>query len=92
MHEPGSISSLNPVGARSVTTPPAEVDALRSLNAEYVRQHPEEVARFLDGRSPHETTTLLLHAPQRFAPLMRCRATASPFSSAAKTSAANLAT
>ena len=63
MHEPGSISSLSPVGARSVTTPPAEVDALRSLNAEYVRQHPEEVARFLDGRSPHETTTLLLHAP-----------------------------
>lgn len=38
----------------------SELEARRALNAEYVRHHPEEVARFLDSRSPDETA-LLVH-------------------------------
>jgi len=40
-----------------------ELAALRALNGQYVSEHPDEVARFLDGRSPAETAALLLHAP-----------------------------
>ena len=39
-----------------------ELAALRALNGQYVSEHPDEVARFLDGRSPGETAALLRHA------------------------------
>jgi len=42
---------------------PTELDAHRALNDEYVRQHPEEVARFLDGQSAGQTVSLVAHAP-----------------------------
>jgi magnesium transporter len=38
---------------------PDELDAARALNAEYLKQHPDEVARFLDGRGPAETAALI---------------------------------
>jgi magnesium transporter len=38
----------------------SELEARRALNAEYVRHHPEEVARFLDSREPSDTA-LLVH-------------------------------
>jgi magnesium transporter len=38
----------------------SELDARRALNAEYLNHHPEEVARFLDTRSPEETA-LIVH-------------------------------
>ena len=50
-------SSLTPTAAG-----PTELQALRALNSEYIREHPEEVARFLDLRSPQETAALLVHA------------------------------
>jgi magnesium transporter len=37
-----------------------ELEARRALNAEYLRHHPEEVARFLDDRVPRETA-LIVH-------------------------------
>ena len=39
---------------------PTELEARRALNAEYLRHHPEEVARFLDERMPKETA-LIVH-------------------------------
>lgn len=38
----------------------SELEARRALNAEYLRHHPEEVARFLDERIPRETA-LIVH-------------------------------
>jgi len=39
---------------------PDELDAARALNNEYLRQHPEEVAHFLDGRGAVETAVLVV--------------------------------
>ena len=39
---------------------PTELEARRALNAEYLRHHPDEVARFLDERMPSETA-LIVH-------------------------------
>ena len=39
---------------------PSEQEARRALNTEYLRLHPEEVARFLDERMPSETA-LIVH-------------------------------
>src|SRR5438034_1035480 len=39
---------------------PSELEARRALNTEYLRHHPEEVARFLDERMPSETA-LIVH-------------------------------
>jgi magnesium transporter len=39
---------------------PTELEARRALNAEYLRHHPDEVARFLDERMPRETA-LIVH-------------------------------
>jgi magnesium transporter len=39
---------------------PTELEARRALNAEYLRHHPDEVARFLDERVPGETA-LIVH-------------------------------
>lgn len=36
-----------------------ELDASRALNAEYLRLHPDEVARFLETRQPQENAVLL---------------------------------
>ena len=38
-------------------------ETLRALNAEFLREHPDEVARFLDGRSAEETANLLENVP-----------------------------
>jgi magnesium transporter len=40
-----------------------DMEALHALNAEFLRHHPDEVARFLDNRSPNEAATLLEGAP-----------------------------
>ncbi len=42
------------------TPAPTELEARRALNAEYLRHHPDEVARFLDERMPRETA-LIVH-------------------------------
>ena len=39
-----------------------ELDASRALNAEYLRSHPDEVARFLETRDAQETSVLLAGA------------------------------
>jgi magnesium transporter len=48
--------------AQSLADAPAvsDLEARRALNAEYLRHHPEEVARFLDERMPGETA-LIVH-------------------------------
>jgi magnesium transporter len=38
---------------------PDELDAARALNNEYLKQHPDEVAHYLDGRGAAETAALL---------------------------------
>ena len=39
-----------------------ELDSARALNNEYLKQHPDEVAHFLDGRSSAETGLLIATA------------------------------
>ena len=39
---------------------PDELDAARALSNEYLKQHPDEVAHFLDGRGAAETAALLI--------------------------------
>jgi len=39
------------------------LETLRALNGEYLRHHPEEVAAFLNERSPEDTALLLARAP-----------------------------
>jgi magnesium transporter len=57
-------STLRVVPGLAAAMPgPAELDALRALNGEYIRQHPEEVAQFLDGRLPAETASFLAQVP-----------------------------
>ena len=41
---------------------PDELDAARALNNEFLKQHPDEVARFLDGRGAAETAALIATA------------------------------
>src|SRR5438093_927841 len=41
---------------------PSELEARRALNTEYLRHHPEEVARFLDERMPSETALIVRDA------------------------------
>jgi magnesium transporter len=51
-----------PLEAAAVTEAPtpSELEARRALNTEYLRLHPDEVARFLDERMPGETA-LIVH-------------------------------
>jgi magnesium transporter len=52
-----------PLGAAVPAPEPAamgDAEARRALNAEYLRHHPDEVARFLDERSPGEAA-LIVH-------------------------------
>jgi len=46
------------IGAAGIA--PDQLDAARALNNEYLKQHPDEVARFLDGRGAPETAALLI--------------------------------
>ncbi len=51
--------------ANTIPTTPAGPDELhvaRALNNEYLKQHPDEVARYLDTRSPAETAALIAGA------------------------------
>jgi magnesium transporter len=50
----GEANALSATG-----TVPDELGAARALNNEYLRQHPDEVSRFLDDRGPAETAALL---------------------------------
>jgi magnesium transporter len=43
----------------ATATAPDELGAARALNNEYLKRHPEEVARFLDGRSAAETVSFI---------------------------------
>jgi len=43
----------------AATAGPDELGAARALNNEYLKRHPEEVARFLDGRSAVETVSFI---------------------------------
>ena len=48
--------------ANAIASPPAAPDELhvaRALNNEYLKQHPDEVARYLDTRAPAETAALI---------------------------------
>jgi len=44
-----------------------EKDAARALANEYLKRHPDEVARFLDGRSAGDTSSLIAIAPPQIA-------------------------
>jgi magnesium transporter len=52
-----SLEAPPPVAEAATAT---ELEARRALNSEYLRHHPEEVARFLDERMPRETA-LIVH-------------------------------
>lgn len=56
------MSEYGEASIAAASAAPDELDAARALNAEYLRQHPEEVARFLDDRGPGETAALLATA------------------------------
>ena len=49
--------------AKVLTLADLELETLRALNTEYLRHHPEEVAAFLNERSPEDTALLLARAP-----------------------------
>ena len=55
--------TIQRVAAKVLTLADLELDTLRALNAEYLRHHPEEVAAFLNERSPEDTALLLARAP-----------------------------
>jgi magnesium transporter len=55
--------AIQRVAPSVVTLADLELETLRALNVEYVRHHPEEVAAFLDERSPDDTALLLARAP-----------------------------
>ncbi|HUQ41209.1 MAG TPA: hypothetical protein VM052_01790, partial [Candidatus Limnocylindrales bacterium] len=59
--EGSTLAMSGPVSA------PDELGAARALNNEYLKKHPEEVARFLDGRGPAETASLIALAPAHVA-------------------------
>ena len=44
---------------QSTSVPPDELHVARALNNEYLKQHPDEVARYLDGRAAAETAALI---------------------------------
>jgi magnesium transporter len=50
--------AASPAATAQATT--TDHDARRALNSEYLRHHPDEVARFLDERMPQETA-LIVH-------------------------------
>jgi magnesium transporter len=58
----GEVNTLTAAGGVS-----DELDAARALNSEYLKQHPDEVARYLDGRGPAEAAALIAAAPPAIA-------------------------
>jgi magnesium transporter len=55
--------AISRVAGRVLTLADLELETLRALNGEYLRHHPEEVAAFLNERSPEDTALLLARAP-----------------------------
>lgn len=55
--------TIDRVAAKLLTLEDIELETLRALNGEYLRHHPEEVAAFLNERSPEDTALLLARAP-----------------------------
>jgi len=54
------VSELGQANAiASAPATPDELHVARALNNEYLKQHPDEVARYLDTRSPAETAALI---------------------------------
>jgi magnesium transporter len=62
------VSELGAAGAiAAAAASPEEKDAARALANEYLKRHPDEVARFLDGRSAGDTSSLIAIAPPHIA-------------------------
>lgn len=55
--------AIQRVAPKVLTLADLELETLRALNTEYLRHHPEEVAAFLNERSPEDTALLLARAP-----------------------------
>ena len=55
--------TIQRVAAKVLTLADLELETARALNTEYLRHHPEEVAAFLNERSPEDTALLLARAP-----------------------------
>lgn len=57
------IGAIERVAGKILTLADLELETARALNTEYLRHHPEEVAAFLNERSPEDTALLLARAP-----------------------------
>jgi magnesium transporter len=55
--------AIDRVAGKILTLADIELETARALNSEYLRHHPEEVAAFLNERSPEDTALLLARAP-----------------------------
>ena len=55
--------AIERVAGKILTLAEIELETARALNSEYLRHHPEEVAAFLNERSPEDTALLLARAP-----------------------------
>src|SRR5258705_7743938 len=55
--------TISRVAGKVLTLADLELETLRALNGESLRHHPEEVAAFLNERSPEDTALLLARAP-----------------------------
>src|SRR6202158_950274 len=55
--------AISRVAGKVLTLADLELETLRALNGESLRHHPEEVAAFLNERSPEDTALLLARAP-----------------------------
>jgi magnesium transporter len=56
-------NTIDRVAGKILTLADIELETARALNTEYLRHHPEEVAAFLNERSPEDTALLLARAP-----------------------------
>ena len=56
-------SAIDRVAGKILTLADIELETARALNSEYLKHHPEEVAAFLNERSPEDTALLLARAP-----------------------------
>lgn len=57
------MGAIERVAGKILTLADLELETARALNTEYLRHHPEEVAAFLNERSPEDTALLLARAP-----------------------------
>jgi len=60
---PEATDTIEHVAGKILTLADLELETARALNTEYLRHHPEEVAAFLNERSPEDTALLLARAP-----------------------------